>query len=234
MSERIRVGILDDHQSIIDGYVLRLSKAPELDVVATARFGEELEPMLADDNVDVLLLDVQVPTSPNNDNPFPILHVIPELLERHPRLVILALSQYVQRTLIKAVVEAGASGYIFKDDYASIRELGSIVRSVARGGIHFSQGAYRKLTKYDDDEATLTPRQREVLSLAAAYPELTSAELAARLQVAQSTVRNLLSNAYLRLGVRNRAAAIAKARNLSLITPRSPTIELIQPDQQDA
>lgn len=68
----------------------------------------------------------------------------------------------------------------------------------------------------------LTPRQLEVLSLSAALPDLSSAQLAQRLGIAASTLRNMMSEAYLRLGVHNRAAAIAKARQLGLITPYPP------------
>src|SRR5690349_1187844 len=81
--QKVRVAILDDHQSIIDGYVYRLSSTPEIDVVATANYGEDLEPLLAKHPVDVLLLDLSVRTSHENSNPFPILHLIPKLLQRH-------------------------------------------------------------------------------------------------------------------------------------------------------
>lgn len=231
MSQNIRVAILEDHQSTIDGYIHRLSEVPEIEVVATASFGEELEPMLEGHDVDVLLLDVSVPTSRDNANPFPVLHVIRQLLQRYPTLVILVLSMHAQRTLIKAVVEAGVSGYILKDDKASNLELGSIVRSIAKGGVYFSRQAHEKLSRRETKTPLLTARQREVLSLATAYPDLTTAELARQLGVAESTVRNLLSNAYLRLGVKTRAAAIAEARRLSLITPPFPSIELVEPDQ---
>jgi DNA-binding CsgD family transcriptional regulator len=71
---------------------------------------------------------------------------------------------------------------------------------------------------------TLTPRQLELLSLCAAYPDLSTAELAQKMSVSNSTVRNLLSSAYLRLNVHSRTAAIEKARDLGLITPRPPTM----------
>jgi DNA-binding CsgD family transcriptional regulator len=58
-----------------------------------------------------------------------------------------------------------------------------------------------------------------VLSLAAAFPEISTEELAQRLNIASSTVRNLLSKAYKRLKVRNRLAATERARNLGLISP---------------
>jgi len=221
---KIRVSILDDHQSIVDGYLYRLSSIPEISVVGVASFGEELEPMLKEHPTDVLLLDVTVPTSPQNANPYPILYLIPKLLQVYPTLFILVISMHNQYTLVKAVMEAGASGYILKDDQASIRQLGSVITSIAAGGIYLSQAVHQKLLRRQSGELgpLLTTRQQEVLSLCAAYPDLTTYEIAARLCVANSTVRNLLSSAYLRLNVRNRSAAVARCRQLGLLIPMKP------------
>jgi len=221
MSPPIRVAILDDHQSIIDGYQLRLGKLPDFEIVATAYYGEELEPMLAAYSTDVLVLDVTVPASPTNPNPYPILHLIPKLLQRYPTLVVLVVSMHDDRALIQAVIEAGASGYILKDDREAILDLAAVVRTVAHGGIYFSRQAHQQLRRFGaaPDEPLLTQRQIEVLSMCAAYPNLSTSDLAQKLNIANSTMRNLLSEAYLRLQVINRTAAIAKARQLGLITP---------------
>lgn len=226
MPEKIRVTILDDHQSIVDGYVYRLSSIPQIEVVATIAFGDALEPTLKEHPTDVLLLDVNVPTSANNPNPYPILYTIPRLLQRYPDLSMLVISMYAERGLIRGVIDAGAGGYILKDDQAAIRDLASIIISVASGGIYFSNQALQLLTKHQTGEigGPLTARQLEALSLCLSYPNSKTAELAHKMSVSNSTVRNLLSNAYLRLGVHTRAAAIARARQLGLITPDSPTV----------
>ena len=69
----------------------------------------------------------------------------------------------------------------------------------------------------------LTPRQMEVLSLCAAYPDASTSDLAQMMSISNSTVRNLLSNLYLRLGVHSRTAAVEKAREMGLVTPRPPS-----------
>jgi DNA-binding NarL/FixJ family response regulator len=221
MPTKIRVAILDDHQSIIDGYIHRLGFTPEIEVVATAHYGEELESVLAEHAVDVLVLDVVVPTSPTNANHYPILYLIPQLLQTYPNLAILVISGYGPRSLVKAVMEAGSSGYVLKDDQTFIRELGSVVRSIAQGGICLSRQVYEQLP-HSQMEESLTSRQLKVLSLLSAYPDMTTADVALKLGVAPPTVRNLLSDAYLRLGVRNRSAAVAKAYQLGLVTPPEP------------
>jgi len=224
MTKKIRVSILDDHQNIIDGYVFRLSGNPQIEVAATINFGQELEPTLAMHPTDVLLLDVSVPTSAENPNPYPILYAIPKLLQTYTGLNILVISMYAERGLIRAVMEVGASGYVLKDDQATARDLANVVLSVAGGGIYFSQLAHQLYSKYLQKEGqdVLTPRQLEVLSLSTAYPNKTTSDLAEIMSVSNSTARNLLSAAYLRLGVNNRTAAISKARQLGLITPHQP------------
>lgn len=222
----INVTILDDHQSIIDGYTLRLGNISSIKVVAAVNYGEELEPALAEHHTDVLLLDVNVPASRENPNPYPILHTVPKLLQLYPGLNILVISMYAERGLIRAVMEVGASGYILKDDQASIRDLGNIVLSVAGGGIYFSYRAHQIFLKHQlsQDGAPLSPRQLEALSLCAAYPDRTTSELAKEMAISNSTIRNLLSGAYIKLGVRTRAAAIARAREMEIITSAGPAL----------
>jgi two-component system, NarL family, nitrate/nitrite response regulator NarL len=228
MTNRIRVAILDDHQGIIDGYLYRMGQVDDIIVTATASFGEELEPILAKKAVDVLILDVYVPTSRENPNPYPILHLIPRLLELYPHLEILAVTMHAQRTLIQALMDAGVSGFVLKDDQAAIHELASVIRTVARGGIYLSPLAYQLLMRHPTGELSqpLSARQSQALSLCAAYPDANTADLAKMMKVAESTLRNLLSGSYLKLNVRTRAAAVAKARQMGLISPDGPTINL--------
>jgi two-component system, NarL family, nitrate/nitrite response regulator NarL len=224
MNKKIRVTILDDHPIIVRGYVDSLSSTAQIEVAAKINFGEQLEPTLKEHPTDVLLLDVNVPTSADNSNPYPILHSIPKLLQIYSELKILVISMHAERGLIRAVMDAGASGYILKDDHVAANDLGSVVMSVVAGGIYFSQLAHQLYAKHlsKDGMENLSPRQLEVLSLSTAYPDSSTAELAEKMSVSNSTVRNLLSASYIKLGVHNRTGAITKARQLGLITPNQP------------
>jgi len=208
----------------VDGYIFRLKGIPRIESVATITYGEELEPTLENFPTDVLLLDVYVPTAPDNPNPYPILNAIPKLLQIYPDLNVLVISMVCERRLIRAVMEAGASGYILKDDQATIRDLGNVLTTIADGGIYFSQKAHQLFRKHQVPEGNdlLSVRQLEALSLCAAYPNDTTAELARKMIVSNFTARNLLSEAYVKLGVHTRVAAIAKARELGYITSQTP------------
>ena len=169
----------------------------------------------------VLILDIQVPTSQENPNPYPILYKINQLFDEFANLSILVISMHAQRTMIHTLMEAGASGYILKEDHASIQKLPSIIKEVADGGIYMSKAAYQELMKsrQGDYDKPLSKRQLDTLSLAAAYPNASTSELALMLGVAHSTLRNFLWGSYIKLGVNTRAAAISEARRLGLLVP---------------
>ena len=76
MDKKIRVAILDDHLATVMGYVsLIMEQDSQIEVTAKMSYGEELEPTLEKNPVDVLMLDVTVPTSQENKNPYPILKI---------------------------------------------------------------------------------------------------------------------------------------------------------------
>lgn len=223
MAETIRVIILEDHPTMIEGYLSYLRDEPDIQVVATAAYGEELPNLLAAYHpVHLLLLDIWVPTSPANSEPYPILYLLPQLLQHHPELHILVISMHKEIALIKAVMDAGASGFVLKDDRDTLQKFPSVLRTVVTGGIYFSREAHQILTRQPIGGRQLSPRQAEVLSLCASYPEKTTAELANALGVADATVRNTLSVLYMRLGVRSRATAVAKARELGILAELTP------------
>ncbi len=227
--KKTRVTIVDDHQGIVDGYMFRLQGNPQVEIVAAIKYGEDIEPELSVHPTDVLILDINVPTSKENSSTYPILHTIPNLLQTYPDLVILAISMHKERSLIRAILEAGASGYILKDDSHAIQELGNIIVSIANGGIYMSEQVHRTLLRNTEEpEIKLSPRQLEALSLSASYPNCTTWDISRKMGIKHATVRNLLSGAYLKLEVSNRAAAIEKGRELGFLPsdpqPPSPTV----------
>lgn len=233
VEKEIRVAILDDHQSVVDGYAYRLSANKNIQLVGSANYGDQLDDLVANGNVDVLLLDVSVPNSEQDENPFPLLNVLPRLRRDYPRMAVLVISMHGERPLVRAVLDAGANGYILKNDREATLQLAEAVTLVSTGGIYLSKQLRNLFTEPDpmDSVQNLSKRQVEALSIAAAFPEISTENLANKMNIAPSTVRNLLSKAYKRLHVRNRSAAITRARQLGLITPYPPQAGIQKPKQ---
>lgn len=186
--------------------------------MAATTYGETMEAFLAQYIPDVLTLDVFVPTSAENLTYYPVLQAIPRWLQLYPRLSILVITAHNLRTLVNAVIRAGASGYVLKDDQATIQELASVVRSIAQGGICFSEKVHHHILYQESEGSLLSTRQLQALSLWAAHPEATIDELAGMLRTSRTTLRTLLYEAYLRLGATNRIDAIQRAKQLGLIS----------------
>ena len=216
MENTVRVAILDDHQSILDGFQYRLMHTKDIKVVASASYGEDLLPMVRNNQVDVLLLDLSVPTSIENSNQFPMIFALKTFQDDFPGLKIIIISNFKEKALVKSAIERGVRGYIFKDDHASIQQLARIVMIVSAGGNYFSPGVYLELSN-ESSKINLTPRQREVLEVASAFPGDSTDELARRMNISGSTLRNILSTSYTRLGVHNRNAAINKVRQMGFV-----------------
>ena len=211
-----RIGILEDHIATAMGYQSQLTTNDALEVCWTANYYNEVETFLAEKLVDLLILDVGVKNQPGDTEPYPILHVIPKLLESYPELKIIVITMHNRPALIRAIKEAGASGYILKDDIESFRRLDEILLDIAHEGIYFSPQAERKITR--TESPTLTRRQGEILSYLASYPAISTQQLADHLHISPSTVRNHLSDIYIALGVNRLSSAVIKARQLGLIT----------------
>ena len=219
---KINVAVLEDHQSIIDGYTYRLNQYPEILVIGTMNYGDELFPFLRTHLLDVFLMDVSVPTSQKNPNPYPILFTLPKILEDYPDLKILVISMHTQPSIIHTVLEAGAHGYIIKDDRTAIAKLGEVIISIADGNPYLSNQVEEIIVDHPYPTKYLNYQQQKFLSLCASEPGLTYNRMAEKLGIAPSTVRNTFSEIFQRLDVRTRGAAITKARELGLITPDEP------------
>ena len=144
--------------------------------------------------------------------------MIPSLLEKYPEIKILVISMHSRPALFKAIKNAGASGYILKHDVDSFNRLDEILLDVYENdSIYYSPEVMAVLSN-QNEIPSLTKRQTEILSLIASQPGISNVELAEMLFVAPSTVRNHLSDIYLKLGVNSRTSAIFKAQQLGLIT----------------
>ncbi len=229
MSGKIRVVILDDHAATAEGYRARLAQESDFEVLRVINYGEELEPFLRRYPVDVVLLDIEVKASIENPTQYSTVYLVPRLLDNYPDLSVLVISMHGGRAMIETVMDAGAGGYLLKDDLEAFRELPSVIRTITAGGMYLSPLAnkrWRKRRTGELREMALSRSQLEALTLCAAYPNARLPELAQKMHVANSTIRVTLSEAYRKLGVNTRQAAVAKARQMGLLPPDMHSLDL--------
>ncbi|MEU8239025.1 response regulator transcription factor [Actinoplanes missouriensis] len=214
MSEStIRLVVADDHPVVRDGLATMFASAPGFTVVGEAADGAEAVRMAQALSPDVILMDLRMPGTDG-------LTAITELARSGNPARVLVLTTYDNDAHVLPAIEAGATGYLLKD--SPREDLLRGVRAAARGETVLSPSVALRLVNRVRTPAPqlLSQRELEVLQLVAAGN--TNREAAARLFITEATVKSHLLNIYAKLGVSDRAAAVAEAYNRRLLLPDSP------------
>src|SRR5215469_11410936 len=216
----IRLLIVDDHPVVRDGLTGMFASAPEVEVVGQAGDGSEAVRLAQVLQPDVILMDLRMPGMDG-------LAAITELARQGHAARVLVLTTYDTDSYVLPAIEAGATGYLLKD--APRDELLRAVRAAATGqSVLAPSVAARLMNRVRAPEPELlSQRELEVLGLVAAGT--TNREAAARLFISEATVKTHLLHIYAKLGVTDRAAAVAEAFNRGLLTPVNPEGRLSGP-----
>jgi DNA-binding NarL/FixJ family response regulator len=207
---RIRLLIADDHPVVRDGLSAMFARDPGFEVLGEARDGAEAVTLAQALKPDVILMDLRMPGMDG-------LTAITELARRGITARVLVLTTYDTDSYVLPAIEAGATGYMLKD--APRAELLHAVRAAAQGQSVLSPAVTARLMSRvrTPGAGPLSQRELEVLELVAAGNS--NREAAARLFITEATVKTHLLNIYAKLGVGDRAAAVAEAFNRGLLTP---------------
>jgi DNA-binding NarL/FixJ family response regulator len=205
----IRLLIVDDHPVVRDGLRGLFADDPDFQVVGEAANGAEAVARVERVGADVVLMDLRMPEMGG-------VEAIERLRKVSPAVRVLVLTTYDTDSDVLPAVEAGATGYLLKD--APREELIRAVRAAFAGEAVLSPAVARRLmgqVRKPPPEA-LSPRELEVLALIA--DGATNRQAAARLFVSEATVKTHLLHLYEKLGVRDRAAAVAEAYRRRLLS----------------
>ena len=209
---RVKVLIADDHPIYREGIVRAVKERPDLELVGKAEDGRDALDAIKRTQPDVALLDIRMPRL---EGP----QVLNALHRDGMRTKVIFLSAFMEGELAYETVAAGARGYLSKE--SAREEICDAIVSVARGGTALAPEAQAGLAaqvqerERSADAPQLTPREREVLHLIA--EGLSAPDIGRRIHLSPTTVKSHLHKLYEKLGVSDRAAAVAEAMRRGLL-----------------
>jgi len=195
----IRIVLAEDQAMVLGAFAALLGLEADLAVVATATEGTAALAAVREHDPDVLVTDVEMPGATGLD-------VAAELHRTGTRTRVVIVTTFARSGYLRRALESGVAGYVLKD--APIEQLVDTVRRVHDGQRVVDPAL--AVAAWDGADP-MTDRERDVLRLAA--DGLPNSEVAASLHLAEGTVRNYLSTAITKLGVRNRIEAARLARD---------------------
>ena len=204
---RLRLLLVDDHAVVREGLRAVLDEQPDLSVVGECASGDEALRCCAELAPDVVLLDLKMP----GIGP---VETIRGLKSRLPAVRVLVFTSFGEDELLRAILDAGAMGLLFKD--ALQDELLLAIRNVAAGQAYLAPAAQRQLMELlrrpTQNLDALTAREAEVLAMIA--QGLSNKAIAKRMSLTEGTVKGYVSQVLAKLRVEDRTqAALYAVRN---------------------
>jgi len=218
----VRVLLVDDQELLRRGLRMFLEEEPDLVVVGEAADGEQALRATARLAPDVVVMDVRMPRMDG-------VEATRQIAASFPRSKVLVLTTFDLDEYVYTALRYGASGFLLKD--VPPKQLCDAIRHVAQGDAVVAPSVTRRLLDAFADRlpdvgarlgqeaalASLTDREREVLAEVAAG--LSNSEIAARLYLAEATVKTHVGRVLTKLGLRDRVQAVVFAYQSGLVSP---------------
>jgi DNA-binding NarL/FixJ family response regulator len=205
------VVLADDQRVVREGLATLLGLLPGIEVVGTASDGEEAVELVERLRPEVVLMDIRMPRCDG-------VEATRRLRERGSPTHVIVLTTYADDRSVIEALRAGARGFLTKDSGAE--EIERAIAAVARGEAAIDPAVQHHLVEAVATKPELphglTPREAEVLGLIA--QGLSNGEIATRLFVSEATVKTHVNHVFAKIGVRDRAQAVAYAYRHGLAT----------------
>ncbi|MGH2955225.1 MAG: response regulator [Solirubrobacterales bacterium] len=212
MSERVSVLVADDHPIYREGIVRAVKERPDLELVGEAADGRQALDEIKRLGPAVAVLDIRMPGLDGTQ-------VLSALRRDGVETEVLFLSAFMEPELAYRTVAAGAKGYLSKE--SSRQEVCEAITTIARGGTALAPEVQAGLASEIRDRERgggpprLSEREQQVLRLIA--EGLSAPEIGKQIQIGTTTVKSHLHTLYEKLGVSDRAAAVAEAMRRGLL-----------------
>ena len=210
MNNPIQIIIIDDHPVVLQGFRYLLEDITEIMVVGCFTTALDGLAFLSANNVDIVLLDINLPGMNGMD-------ACIEIKKHHPHTRILAISNNNERGIVMRMLQNGASGYILKN--ASVEELLACIKDALHDRLVLSAQIKNILAHVSTKDMVATPRltrrEKEVLKLVA--EGMTTAAIAEQLFISPLTVETHRRNLMQKFEVNNTASLIRMAAEQQLL-----------------
>jgi DNA-binding NarL/FixJ family response regulator len=209
--EKINIIIADDHAILRDGLASLLRTEKDIHIVATVSNGYEVIEQLADQRVDICLLDINMPGMDG-------IETAKLLRQRKPEVRIVMLTTYNDREIISELLQLGVAGYLLKN--SDKEELVEAIHKVMKGRHYFSGEVEDIILKGFDrvkplETVELTERELEVVRLLA--KEYTNEKIAGELHISYRTVETHRKNIMQKTKAHNLAGLLKFAYSKGLV-----------------
>lgn len=205
-SDGIRVVLADDHQLFRQGLKSLLDMEPGIRVVGEANDGLEVQRVVQEQEAQIVLIDINMPVVDG-------LSATREMMRENPNLGVIILSQYDEEGHVFQALRVGAKGYMLKS--ARAEAVADAIRKVANGEALMDSrllstvlDEFRRMSDKNQEEGglgALTKGEINILQLVAGG--MANKEIAVKLDIAESTVKNRLSVLFSKIGVQDRTQA---------------------------
>lgn len=212
----VKLALADDHQLVLDGLKALINDVPEFELVAEGSNGKDLCLIVDNFDVDLVLVDIDMPIM----NGMQATEVIKK---KHPEVKVIVLTMHNEKAIIQKVLESGADGYLLKN--TNQKELVTAIKEVNAGRKYFStevtlslasagEGSKVRLQNVEVD-TSLTEREIEILKLIA--KGLSNKEIGDQLFISHRTVDTHRTNLMRKLDVKNIAGIVRYAVKSGLV-----------------
>lgn len=193
----VHILLVDDHPLVRDGLRARLETIPHFVVVGEASNATEALEQAAGQTVDIALMDINL--SGMNG-----IELTGRLNTLHPEIAVLMLSMHDKAEYVMQAMQAGARGYVLKD--APAMDIITAIDTVMSGGIYYSAGLTKQLSRPMPPALLLTPREKEVLTCIATGKS--NKHIARDMNLSVRTVETHRLNIKRKLGIEGQADLI--------------------------
>jgi DNA-binding NarL/FixJ family response regulator len=207
----IRVLVVDDERLVREGLTALLDLVDDLELVGAAEDGVQALDLVAEQQPDVVLMDLRMPVMDG-------VEATRRIRRDHPDVEVVVLTTHADDESVLAALRAGARGYLTKD--AGMAEIARAVAAADAGQALLDPQVQPQVLQgltAGDRPAPLTDRETEVLALIA--DGLSNAEIATRLVVSEATVKTHINRIFAKIAARDRAQAVRWAYQHGVAQP---------------